>query len=154
MFVEIMWKGKGAMGGAKRRIAYTRVALSQLHPATRVYDASMPPDGEKVPWSQEGWLDLTSDALAARGRGSTTLRHQRPMGHVLTRMTLQQPQAVRNLSPLPSSWRVSACAGRPIVSRTQGGLHVRRGSVGVEPRSRAILCRPVRHPKSFDSQPT
>jgi hypothetical protein len=112
VFVEIMWKGKGAMGGAKRRIAYTRVALSQLHPATRVYDASMPPDGEKVPWSQEGWLDLTSDALAARGRGSTTLRHQRPMGHVLTRMILQQPQAVRNLSPLPSSW-ARVCLRRP-----------------------------------------
>lgn len=98
VLVEIMWKGKGALGGNKRRIGWTRVPMSQLHPPNRVYDASLPPDGDKVQWSQEGWLTLTSDALASRGRGSTTLRHQRPMGHVLTRMILHQPQPVRALS--------------------------------------------------------
>jgi hypothetical protein len=34
------------------------------------------------------------------------------------------------------------------------GLHVRRESTGVVSRSRAILCRPVPKPYSFDSQPT
>ena len=33
-----------------------------------------------------------------------------------------------------------------IVARTEGGLHVRCESVGVVPRSKAILCRPVPNP--------
>jgi hypothetical protein len=95
IFVEVWWKGRGALGGARRRVAFVRYPVSKLYPKTKIYDASRAPEANEGPaWPQEGWLVLTSDALAQRGSGSTSLRHVRPIGVVLTRMMIQEPQSL------------------------------------------------------------
>ena len=46
--MEVWWKGRGALGGNRRRVAYARYPLWKLYPKTKIYDAARAPEANEV----------------------------------------------------------------------------------------------------------